>query len=149
MTDTTDQHLPVPDRPALKDSIRAVIDRLLQQPRPRPSAGEEAAAVIVALTSDAELDPIIVNLDSNTATRRGVCRQLTPNEAVLLYALIEAWPGCASLIDMARALWGANRFDLNTVRVMISGMRRKLAILDITIRNVHGVGYRLEYRVTL
>lgn len=122
--------------------IRTVVDRLYELD---DSIGCVAAKLITDMARQLSPGHITVCLLTNTAMRDGVAVKLSPNQAVVLHELAGCFPSLASVDAMHRALWGANpTHSANTVRVMINGLRKRLAPLKATIENKSGCGYRLE-----
>ena len=106
--------------------------------------GSDAAALIASLAAQVAPEYLTVCLNTNTARRGGVSVVLPPNHAVALHALANGYPANVRLNDLHRALWGSrNDRSINTVRVMMTELRKKIAPLKVDILNTHGVGYRL------
>jgi DNA-binding response OmpR family regulator len=103
------------------------------------------ADFIEALTNQVQPRDLTVSLNNNTCVRHGVVVQLSPNQASLLFTLNNKYPLAASAHDLAVAVWGAKHcaMDLNTIRVMLTNMRRKLEVVRVGIVNDWGRGYRL------
>lgn len=106
---------------------------------------KDAAAIISAFVAAAAPDHVTVCLSTNTALRGGVTVQLSPNQAVVMSLLAKNYPSVAGVHDMNLALWGPRSgHSINTVRVMMTDLRKRLAPLKVAIQNQNGRGYRLE-----
>jgi DNA-binding response OmpR family regulator len=88
-----------------------------------------------------------ISLETNTLMAGGEVINLPPTEAELVYVLVNAMPMPADVERIIAKLWGANPIDdpINTLHVYIYKLRKKLKIAGLSIRNVWGVGYALEY----
>ena len=132
--------LVVPDMPPY---VCSIVDGLLAL-SPDKDTCQRAAALIMKMSSALDPDFLTVCLSKNTATRGGVVLGLTPNQAVLVHQMVNSYPEYASAQNMARALWGAKEHSINTTRVMMTDLRKRLAPLKVKIQNQSGVGYRLD-----
>jgi two-component system response regulator QseB len=86
-----------------------------------------------------------VTLDTATheVERDGVAVQLSPREFALLQALLEQPGRILSRAQLEERLYGwGEEVESNVVEVHVHGLRRKLGA-DF-VRNVRGVGYRVE-----
>jgi DNA-binding response OmpR family regulator len=117
------------------------LNMLLQRLTP-----EQRYAEISHLTRRLGGERVLVNLDRNTAMRGDVTVELSPSQTVIMHKLCAAYPFVVSVGEIASALWGPQSLhkDLNTVRVMITAMRRRIAPLQASIENKFSKGYRLE-----
>ena len=88
---------------------------------------------------------VTVNLDTNILYRRADLVQLTPNEAVAVYVMLEATPAYTHSHVFQRSFYGAMAKDnRHATKFMIHKLRQKLAPLGIKIANTYKYGYRLE-----
>lgn len=89
-----------------------------------------------------------VNIDTNIAFRRGVSVKLTPSHAVILFKLAAAYPKVVKVTDLMLAVHGYRTAKSpNTIRIMVDGLRKRVAPLHATIENKYGEGYRLELAI--
>lgn len=91
---------------------------------------------------------LVISLDTNTAVARGHLVTLPPQQAVIAYKLVSAWPNMITYGQIMNALWGADRHteptDPNmTMRSQISKLRKALEPLSYGIVSVWHEGYRL------
>jgi DNA-binding response OmpR family regulator len=86
-----------------------------------------------------------VNLDSKELLLDGAQFDLPPRERVILECLMLAAPNLVRKDKLVQSLagWQAD-LTPNAVEVYISRLRQKLVTLDLNIRTVRGIGYRLE-----
>jgi DNA-binding response OmpR family regulator len=122
--------------------IQSVLNRLHEL---GDELARDAAALITAFVSQAQPTHIAVCLTNNTVQRGGVTLSLSPNQAVALHMLSEHYPSVVTIGRLHIALWGSNSDrSTNTLRVMMTELRKKLVPLKVLIQNQHGFGYRLE-----
>ena len=117
----------------------------------KPFAFAELVARLRALLRRAQpaVPPVLVSgdLELDTARRRasrgGRQLDLGPKELAVLELLLASGGRVVSAEELLERVWDehANPFT-NSVRVMISGLRRKLGEPPV-IATVHGVGYRV------
>ena len=145
--DTYDTHDVYENKPELEpftlgSNFQGVVDQL-----GRILSPSDRDAVLNYIARRVGADKIEVNLDNNTASRRGVTIELRAAHAVVLYKLSEMYPRVVSLETLGKALWGLHRQqrDMNTIRGFMSGLRERVAALGATIENKHKSGYRLSY----
>jgi DNA-binding response OmpR family regulator len=129
------------------DDIEFVVNQLRSSPLSQTVA-ELAALTIERLAKRPPLRvgiPIVVDLNHNIATRGADNVHLTPICASMLYQLAHDYPKVVSVPDLLRAAYGKRPPNSpNTVRVMISDLRKVIAPLKANIHNRHGWGYRLD-----
>lgn len=132
--------------PALETQVPAHIQNVLDRLECiDDDIGRDAAAIISAFVAQAAPHHLTVCLSTNTATRGGVTVGLSPSQAVLLHELSNSFPSVVSVPRLGRAMWGAHaERSINTVRVMLTDLRKRLAPVRVLIQNQNGVGYRLE-----
>lgn len=107
--------------------------------------GRDAAAIISAFVAQVAPDHLTVCLSTNTARRAGVTVNLSPSQAVLLHELSNSFPSVVSVPRLGKAMWGAHaERSINTVRVMLTDLRKRLTPVKVLIQNQNGFGYRLE-----
>lgn len=124
------------DSPLVDDVVACLVRRL---------PPNEKAEVIASIAYRLVPENLSVSLSTNTASRCDVVVRLQPNQASVLYTLNAKYPMRASLHEIAVGLWGQehrNR-EINSIRVLIVGLRRLLAPLNVGIINDMGRGYRL------
>jgi DNA-binding response OmpR family regulator len=121
-------------------NIQAVVFRLVQ-------AGDtEAATLIRDLAMKLAPSTLAVNLNTNMLVYGGTHVKLSPNQAVVMSELVRAYPRVVSVPHIFRSVWGAAcaERNINTVRVMMTDLRKALGSLNLQIRNQHGSGYYVE-----
>lgn len=99
-------------------------------------------------TCGSQISPLTlaVCLQSNVAVRFGREVKLQPKHAEILHTLLERAPLATSLPHLVAKVWGIGDSpdnELNTLRVMISQLRVKLALLSVRIEVRYKTGYRL------
>jgi DNA-binding response OmpR family regulator len=62
----------------------------------------------------------------------------------ILEELCRRYDGYCPIRDLRTAVWGDYPADESTVWSAVSDLRKRLRPLDVTIRHVKGLGYRLE-----
>jgi DNA-binding response OmpR family regulator len=135
---------PVPQ--TLPDDVEFVISQLNTAHLDRALAGV-AAKMIADLASRLPCKErvITVDLGKNLAVREGVIVLLSPNQASVLYTLTEVYPRIVSVAELCKAVYGARPpRSPNTMRVMMTDLRARIAPLRAGIGNLHGRGYRLD-----
>jgi DNA-binding response OmpR family regulator len=122
--------------------IKMVLDKLQAL---NTELGSDAAAIISAFLAQSTPDDLTVCLSTNTVKRGGVTLALSPNQTVVFNELHKKYPSIVSVRELHRALWGmtADR-SVNTVRVMMTDMRKRLHSIHVGIANHNGQGYRLD-----
>ena len=132
--------------PAFPEDVTLLVDRL-NSGRLDYALARSAARTITAMATRLmqKESKAVVDLNTNVACRADVYVTLTPNQAALLFKLIEEYPKVVSLPELQVAIWGQRPpQSLNTVRVMITALRIPLLVLHADILNSHGKGYRLD-----
>jgi two-component system, OmpR family, response regulator len=119
----------------------------------KPFEVEEVVARLQALVRRAGAGPALevagLSLDPSemTVSRDGVTESLTPTEFRLLASLAARAGKATSRRELIATAWphGAIVQD-NTLDVYVARLRRKVAVLpgEVTIKTIHGVGYRLQ-----
>lgn len=137
--------MPTPNTNPLPPSIQRVIDDLHRH-LGACSATVAAEKLIRSLHEQLYPQPLIVDINHNTMTRAGVVVVLSPNQAVLMKVLSDHFPLVAPLHELGLGLWGRNvdNRNINTIRVMMSDLRRVSTSVKAKIQNENKVGYRLE-----
>lgn len=92
-----------------------------------------------ALFDDLHIDFVTGELVSNG---RSIC--LTPTENRFIYLLLNNTGTVVSQREIARALWPETTFNSDSLRTLVSRLRRKLKGTDVIIRNMRGRGYYIE-----
>lgn len=93
-----------------------------------------------------EATRLLVDLNSNTAARRGTTVKLTRQEAEAAYILNRRFPRVVPWDEFGDELYGPSHgrdLRATTFYALLSYLRRKLRPLGVTIANTHGVGWRL------
>jgi DNA-binding response OmpR family regulator len=125
--------------------IEFVIEQLNQSRIDRAVAAIAAKMIAeLARRPPSETHQIYVDLTKNTAQREYATADLSPNNASLLWRLVEGYPRVVSLPELMLAIYGRTKQpSINIVRVMVSALRRDIVKLGADIENCHGQGYRL------
>lgn len=79
--------------------------------------------------------PALVSLDKNTVAVGNKSLRLRPQEAEILYAIAEAWPGALSKDRLMQKLYGLGERDgsLQSTFVAISRLRKNVEPLGLGI----------------
>lgn len=100
--------------------------------------------------------PVVVDLNTNMASANGKAVHTTPSEAVILNALINAYPGTVRVAQIIRDLWGMREEPETagmTLRVWMTKLRHRLVPLGLGIkctRVAHGgAADESRYRLVL
>lgn len=90
-------------------------------------------------------DELVIDLESNQAYLRGQTLQLTATEFKILSLLVSRPGKVFSREEILSHLWGHDKDTLErTVDAHISNLRKKLGELGQSIKNVRGLGYKIE-----
>lgn len=97
------------------------------------------------------VDPsrLIVDLNTNQATRNGVTARLSPRMSEILIVLNATWPGTVRHDRLLQRIYGADcgPEDTITIRVHMSKIRQLVRPLGVGIEARWGTGYRLVFDV--
>ncbi|KRD77228.1 response regulator transcription factor [Lysobacter sp. Root983] len=151
-----DRHVPVlmlTARDAVADKLQG-FDAGADDYLVKPFSGAELLARCVALSrrhrvgeaNELTIGSLVIDRRSG-AVRRGD-RMLALNQSALhlLRALAEAYPRSLTRSELVRRLWGDESPPSDPLRTHLYLLRRELDPPGVSpmLRNVHGVGYRLE-----
>ena len=87
-----------------------------------------------------------VYLTSNRAVAGGRSVMLTPDQAVILHALLSRWPTGVSKADIMDAVWGKGTRPTDpwgVMRTQIYRLKKRLKPLGYEVENVLSFGYLL------
>jgi len=124
-------------------NVQTVLDRLDKGELNQETAGS-AATLIRALSTRLSSERLTVDINTNILMRGGVTIRVTPSEAVLVHAMLEAGKEPVSVEALNHALHGNVPCRTNTTRVIISALRKKLVPLRANVSAYHRKGYTIE-----
>ena len=91
-------------------------------------------------------DRLLVDLNSNRASRRGSMAQLARQEAEAAFILADRSPRLVPWGDLADGIYGPSHdrdLSTSTFYALISSLRHKLKPLGVSIENTMGQGWRI------
>lgn len=151
-----DRHIPVlmlTARDAVADKLQG-FDAGTDDYLVKPFSGEELLARCMALSRrhragephELTIGSLVIDRRGGTVRRGDRVLALNHSALQLLRMLAEAYPRSLTRSELARQLWGEESPPSDPLRTHLYLLRRELDLPGEPpmLRNVHGVGYRLE-----
>jgi two-component system phosphate regulon response regulator PhoB/two-component system alkaline phosphatase synthesis response regulator PhoP len=117
-------------------SIKEMVARIHAVLR-RPGGGEAARRIVIG--------PLVIDLDKFEVTADGVRVDLTATEFKIVQLLASRRGRVFTRDQILDFLWGQEKAVIDrTIDVHIRNLREKLGAAGSLIKNIRGVGYKLE-----
>jgi DNA-binding response OmpR family regulator len=117
-------------------SVKELVARIHAVLR-RPGGGEAARRIVIG--------PLVIDLDKFEVVAEGAKVELTATEFRILQLLASRKGRVFSRDQILDFLWGQEKAVIDrTIDVHIRNLREKLGAAGLLIKNIRGVGYKLE-----